>query len=123
MKTKLMALMLVASGAVFAETRFSIGVQIGRPAPVAVVNTYQPPCPGPGYVWVDGYYDEYNNWIDGYWALPPYAGRVLGGAADRERALLGRLLGRSSRHLPSGTPSGSSASGSASGLPRTRIRP
>ena len=74
MKTKLMALMLVASGAVFAETRVSIGVQIGRPAPVAVVEAYRPPCPGPGYVWVEGYYDEYNSWVDGYWAMPPYEG-------------------------------------------------
>jgi hypothetical protein len=79
MKTKLMALMLVAGGALFAETHVAIGVQIGRPAPVLVpapvpVNAYRPPYPGPGYVWIDGYYDEYGNWFDGYWALPPYAG-------------------------------------------------
>ncbi len=79
MKSKLMALMLVAGGALFAETHFSIGVQIGRPAPVLVpapvaVNAYQPPCPGPGYVWIDGYYDDYGNWYDGYWAMPPYVG-------------------------------------------------
>lgn len=79
MKNRLMALMLVAGGALLAAPRVSIGVQIGgpvmvpAPAPV-IVNTYRPPCPGPGYVWIDGYYDAYGNWYDGYWALPPYAG-------------------------------------------------
>jgi len=79
MKTKLMVLMMVAGGAMLAETHVSIGVQIGRPggyytpapAPVAV---YRPPCPGPGYIWIDGYYDEYGNWYEGYWDVPPYAG-------------------------------------------------
>jgi hypothetical protein len=80
MKTKLMTLLLVAGGSVFAQTRFSIGVHVGAPGyyrpapPPAVVTAYRPPCPGPGYVWVDGYYDAYGNWFDGYWALPPYAG-------------------------------------------------
>jgi hypothetical protein len=79
MKTKLMALILMAGGTLFAETHVAIGVQFGRPAPVVVrapvvVNAYRPPYPGPGYVWIEGYYDEFNNWYDGYWALPPYAG-------------------------------------------------
>jgi hypothetical protein len=79
MKTKLMTLLLVAGGSVFAQARFSIGVHVGapvyyRPAPAPVVVTaYRRPCPGPGYVWVDGYYDGYGNRFDGYWALPPYA--------------------------------------------------
>jgi hypothetical protein len=80
MKTKLMTLLLVAGGSIFAQTRFSIGVYVGAPgyyppapAPV-VVTAYRPPCPGPGYVWVDGYYDAYGAWYNGYWALPPYAG-------------------------------------------------
>ncbi len=30
-------------------------------------------APGPGYVWVPGYYN-YNAWVPGAWALPPYAG-------------------------------------------------
>src|SRR6516225_3585147 len=29
-------------------------------------------CPGPRYLWVDGYYDAYDAWYSGYWALPPY---------------------------------------------------
>ena len=82
MKTRLMALMLVAGGSLFAQTRFAIGVQFGAPgyyaAPVGptpvAVAVYRPPCPGPGYVWIDGYRDGYRRWTDGYWALPPYAG-------------------------------------------------
>ncbi|HWB96349.1 MAG TPA: hypothetical protein VG672_06595 [Bryobacteraceae bacterium] len=78
MKTKLMAMLLMASGAMFAGTHLSIGVQIGSPVPYGpapvVATPYRPPCPGPGYVWVDGYYDAAGAWFDGYWAMPPYAG-------------------------------------------------
>src|SRR5947209_2577402 len=83
MKTKLMAMLLLAGGSLFAETHFSIGVQVGAPAyyrpvpvapaPVAVV-AYRPPCPGPDYIWIDGYRDGYGGWVNGYWALPPYGG-------------------------------------------------
>ena len=94
MKTKLMALLLVAGGSLFAETHWSIGVGIGSPgyyapAPAyaysAPAYAYRPPCPGPGYAWIDGYYDGYGRWADGYWAQPPYTGaywvapRVYGG--------------------------------------------
>ncbi len=76
MKLRLMGLLVMAGSSLFAQNRFSIGVQVGTPgygpAPVAVA--YRPPCPGPGYVWIDGYYDSYGNWSDGYWASPPYAG-------------------------------------------------
>jgi len=79
MRPRLMVLMLMAGGALFAETHVAIGVRIGRPAPVVVpapvaVSVYRPPCPGPGYIWIEGYYDEYGDWYEGYWALPPYAG-------------------------------------------------
>jgi len=37
-----------------------IGVYIG--APVA----YVPPCPGPGYVWVAGFWNA-GVWVPGYW--------------------------------------------------------
>ena|SRR5579862_7724544 len=78
MKTKLMTLILVAGGSLFAQTRFSVGVNFGSPgyyapAPIAV-PAYRPVAPGPGYVWVDGYHDAWGRWVDGYWALPPYAG-------------------------------------------------
>lgn len=35
-------------------------------------SDYVPPCPGPGYVWVAGYYND-GYWVPGYWN---YAGGV-----------------------------------------------
>ena len=37
----------------------------------------QPPCPGPGYLWVQGYWypvGHHYRWHAGYWTMPPYAG-------------------------------------------------
>ena len=39
-----------------------IGVYIGTGA------EYVPPCPGPGYVWIAGYYSN-SYWIPGRWAF------------------------------------------------------
>ena len=66
MKKTLLVMMLVA-GSAMAAPRFGFSVGIGAPAPVAVV---QPPCPGPGYVWVDGYYEPDGDWVQGYWRAP-----------------------------------------------------
>jgi hypothetical protein len=67
MKTKLLALALLAGGSMFAQTRFSIGVNLGgsgrgyyQSAPAYVQSI--PPCPGPDYVWTD----------NSYWARRPY---------------------------------------------------
>src|SRR5260370_33857916 len=63
--------MLLAGSSLFAETHFSIGIGVGGygyAAPPAAV--YAPPCPGPGYTWVDGYWDQAGPrrfWRDGYW--------------------------------------------------------
>jgi len=65
MKKKLIALVLLAGSSAFAQSRFSIGVGIGAP-----VVASRPFSPGPGYTWVDGYYDPYGGWISGYWAPP-----------------------------------------------------
>jgi hypothetical protein len=74
MKTKLIVLAVVAAGSMFAGPRFSVGIGVGgyapryyQPAPAYVVE--QPPCPGPGYSWVAGYYGG-NSWTPGYWAPP-----------------------------------------------------
>src|SRR4051812_2030125 len=73
MKTKLMLLMVLAAGSMFARSRVSIGIGIGVPAygygyqdygyayyppppPPPPVYYAQPPYPGPGYTWVNGYY-------------------------------------------------------------------
>jgi hypothetical protein len=74
MKTKLLAMMLLAGGSMFAQTRFSVGVGIGGYS----AGVYQqpppygygvPPC-APGYIWVDGYcVPDYgpNVVVGGYW--------------------------------------------------------
>ncbi|HLG97305.1 MAG TPA: YXWGXW repeat-containing protein [Bryobacteraceae bacterium] len=74
MKTKLLALTLLAAGCVFGQV--SIGVRIGPPPPPRVVRVV-PSRPGPDYVWIDGYWYVVNGryvWHAGYWTLPPYPG-------------------------------------------------
>ena len=71
---KLLAMAVLAGGCAFSQ--ISIGVNIGPPPPPRVVRV-QPRAPGPGYVWVDGYW--YPNgrkykWHEGYWTRPPYEG-------------------------------------------------
>jgi hypothetical protein len=73
-KTKLIVLMLLATGAVFAQ--FSVGVRIGAPPAPRVVRV-QPRSPGEGYTWVGGYWYPVGNrytWHDGYWTRPAYEG-------------------------------------------------
>jgi WXXGXW repeat (2 copies) len=78
MKTKLLAMMLLAGGSMFAQTRLSIGLGFGTQgagfyqAPPAFAANI-PPCPGPGYTWVDGYWtNDYGRqvWIPGFWNAP-----------------------------------------------------
>src|SRR3954469_18917535 len=81
MKTKMMVMALLAGGAMFAQPRVSIGVGIGGYAPPAYAPAYVeqdiiPPCPGPDYTWVDGYWSQYggrNSWISGSWQRRPYS--------------------------------------------------
>ena len=86
MKSKLLVLVLLAGGAVFAGPRVFVGVGVGggyypgyyaAPPPPAPVATYAAPAPGPGYGWVGGYYYPVGAryaWHAGYWARRPYAG-------------------------------------------------
>jgi len=74
MKTKVMALMLVAAGAAFAQS--NIGVRIGAPPPARVVRV-QPQSPGADYAFVNGYWYPVGNhykWHEGYYTRPPYSG-------------------------------------------------
>ncbi len=41
-----------------AHAQIRIGVQIGSP-------------PAPNYVWLNGYYDQNNQWVPGVWVVPP----------------------------------------------------
>ena len=79
MKTKLLAMMLLAGGSMFAQSRFSIGIGFGghgagfyQPPPSYASNIS--PCPGPDYTWVDGYWSQNygrNTWVAGYWNRQP----------------------------------------------------
>jgi hypothetical protein len=74
MKTKMLALMLLAGGTMFGQV--SLGIHIGPP-PAARVYRSRPASPGPGYMWVDGYQYPVNGryaWHQGYWTRPPYEG-------------------------------------------------
>jgi WXXGXW repeat (2 copies) len=73
---KLLALMLLAGGTVFAQV--SIGIRIGAP-PAPRLLRVRPSNPGSGYVWVDGYWYPKNHryaWHPGYYTRPPYDGAL-----------------------------------------------
>jgi hypothetical protein len=53
MKKKILAGLLLAGSTMFAAPRVSFGIGFGAPAPVIAAV---PPCPGPGYVFVNGYW-------------------------------------------------------------------
>jgi len=93
MKTKLIATLLLAGSSLFAGPRFGIGIGIGvpvAPAPVVVappIVGYATPCPGPGYVFLNG------GWVfrggPGFYGRayrgPVYAGHYYGGRNFRRR--------------------------------------
>jgi hypothetical protein len=67
----MLAAAMVAGGLGLAATPAQaarIGIYVRGPV------AYVPPCPGPGYVWVAGYYAN-GYWIPGYWNFP---GRGVG---------------------------------------------
>jgi hypothetical protein len=73
MKNKLLAVTLFAAGSLFAQ--ISLGIHIGRPPAPRVVAV--PASPGPGYLWIAGYWYPVNGryvWHNGYWSRPPYEG-------------------------------------------------
>ncbi len=81
MKTKIFALLLLASSSMFAAGRVFFGVNVGVPVAVAPPPAYYtapaPAYPGYGYTWVRGYYYPVGqrwNWHAGYWGRPPYVG-------------------------------------------------
>jgi hypothetical protein len=54
------------------------GVYVGGPA------AYVPPCPGPGYEWVAGYYSG-GYWVPGRWALAGFHNNLVRYYGDRDR--------------------------------------
>ena len=73
-------ILLMAAISAAAKTRVSVGIHVGDgygyyPPPPAPFYVYQPACPGPGYVWVPGYWYGSSpgySWRQGYWAPPGY---------------------------------------------------
>ena len=67
--------LLLAAGTMLAAD-FSVGIRIGPP-PAVRVERARPRSPGPGYVWINGYwYPEGGRyrWHSGYWTREPYGG-------------------------------------------------
>jgi hypothetical protein len=58
MKRKLLAGLILAGGSLFAGPRFSVGFGFRTPAPYAAPAPI-PPCPGPDYVFVNGYWQHH----------------------------------------------------------------
>lgn len=83
MKSKLLVLMLLAGSSLFAGSRVSVGIGIGvggfpgyYAPPPPVVAYAPPPMPGPGFVWVGGYWYPSGPryvWRSGFWTRPPFA--------------------------------------------------
>jgi hypothetical protein len=75
-----MALALVLGSAILPfvgePSRAAVLISVGFAPPPLPVYT-QPPIPGPGYLWVPGYWawdgDDYY-WVPGYWSRPPRVG-------------------------------------------------
>ena len=66
-------IVLIAGSTAHAGAR--VFLQIGPPAPVAVLAPVPPPAPY-GYVWQPGYYvwvGTAYRWVPGVWARPPFA--------------------------------------------------
>lgn len=53
------------------------GVYAPAPPPMPRYAYNRPPMPGPGFYWVDGYWNRVGPryvWVNGFWGRPPYAG-------------------------------------------------
>jgi hypothetical protein len=84
MKKKILAGLLLAGSTVFAAPRVSFGVSFGAPPIVAAA----PPGPGPGYTFVDGYWQVLGGrriWREGYWRAPERFERSHERFEDHER--------------------------------------
>lgn len=73
-KKLLLALLITTFTVINTKAQVTLSIRIGPP-PLPVYE--QPYCPGPGYLWIPGYWaysDDGYYWVPGYWALPPEIG-------------------------------------------------
>jgi len=84
MKAKLLAVMLLAGGTtMFAQSRFSVGVNVGGVGAgffqsAAPPNYFVPTRPGPDYFFVDGYWAQDHgrrHWVAGFWQRRAFVAR------------------------------------------------
>lgn len=72
MKSKLLAVVLLGAASLMAQV--SVGIVIGPPPPPRIMRV-RPVCPGPDFMWVDGYWfpqGRHYRWHPGYWTRVPY---------------------------------------------------
>ena len=84
MKSKLLAVLFLAGGSLFGGVSVGVGVNFGGPGyfvppppPPRAAYYGRPAIPGPGYVWINGFWNlnrGHYAWQNGYWARPPYRG-------------------------------------------------
>ncbi|WP_430389071.1 YXWGXW repeat-containing protein [Dyella sp. 20L07] len=61
-----------------AGVSIGVGISVGVPPPALPIYA-QPVIPGPGYIWVPGYWaysDDGYYWVPGTWVMPPYVGAL-----------------------------------------------
>ncbi len=84
-------------GAAVVAGGLGLGATSAQAAQVRVVvgggpSAYIPPCPGPGYAWVDGYYNS-GYWVPGYWNHVGVVPRIVVGGrfgyVNHDRAYYG----------------------------------
>jgi len=66
----------VLATAITAPSSAQVSVYIGVPPP-AIRYEEPPPVPGPGFIWVEGYWRPFGHhyrWMKGHWDRPPYEG-------------------------------------------------
>jgi hypothetical protein len=86
----LAAALVIGSLGLATTTAQAARVRIAIGGPVA----YMPPCPGPGYVWVAGYYNG-GVWIPGYWNFVGVGPVIRGGIVIGHGPFYGRhFVGR-----------------------------
>ena len=85
-KTLFAVAALLIATAFVAAARVDLGIAVGTPPPPPPAAYVAGPVgvpPGPGYVWVDGYWNWVGGrwvWVPGAWVLPAHARRVWSSA-------------------------------------------